>query len=357
MLFDSKEERGKMQPTQVEEFARSKALTPVDGFARGFAALGGSLVKGITGVVTEPIRGASEKGAEGFFSGMGKGLLGVVFKPIGGVLEFGGKVGEGFANTPETLGLVRSSDNVLFGVPALEGFERCKETERRHVFLRIIDVIGEGQRAKPAEGLFVYGVAPRHVIEMATAYDTGLDPDLSADDPFLAVALLFRFLERLPEPVIPLPFHAPINALLTSQRGRITATSPVLKRLHTLLNQLPPVHKSILAELCIAIRKYLLYSGSGSVVLDHISLVLGRHLLRTGAPVDLIAADAAATAISPASSTDAVPGTDSTPVKKPDFPSPEVKQFTLLTTRTLIQFFCPGYLTYQLAKTDFVLEL
>ena len=342
-----------MTPTGVEEFARSKALTPVDGLAKGFAALGGSLVKGLTGVVTEPIRGASEKGAEGFFSGMGKGLLGVVFKPIGGVLEFGGKVGEGFVNTPETLGLVRSSDYVVFGIPAMDSFERCKEMGRKHVFLRTIEMIGEGQKTNPTDGLFVYGVAPRIVVEMATAYDTGLDPELSKDDPFLAVALLFRFLERLPEPVIPAPFHAPMNALLTSQRTRITATSPILKRLHTILNQLPPVSKSILAEICVAVRKYLFYSSSGSVVLDHIALVLGRHLLRTGEPVDLIAADTAAMAAEVPSSSN----TESVPVKKPDFPSPEVKQFTLLAGRTLIQYYCPGYLTYQLRKTDFVLEL
>lgn len=341
-----------MQPNGMEEFARSKALTPVDGFARGFAALGGSLVKGITGVVTEPIRGASEKGAEGFFSGMGKGLLGVVFKPIGGVLEFTGKVGEGFVNTPETLGLVRSSDYVIFGVPAVDSFERCKEMGRKHVMLRAIELIGEGQKTNPTDGLFVYGTAPRVVLEMATAYDTGLDPDLSKDDPYLAVALLFRFLERLPEPVIPLPFHAPMNALLTSQRTRITATSPIIKRLHTLLNQLPPVSKSILVEICVAVRKYLHYSTSGSVVLDHIALVLGRHLLRTGVPVDLIAADAAAMAGEVPTS-----AAEATPVKKPDFPSNEVKHFTLLTGRVLIQFYCPGYLSYQLRKNDFVMEI
>lgn len=342
-----------MQPNGVEEFARSRALTPVDGFARGFAALGGSLLQGLTGVVTEPIRGATEKGAEGFFSGMGKGLLGVVFKPIGGVLEFTGKVGEGFVNTPETLGLVRSSGYVVFGVPAIESFERCKETGRRHVFLRTIEMIGDAQKTNPTDGLFVYGVAPRVVHEMATAYDTGLDPDLSKDDPFLAVALLFRFLERLPEPVIPLPFHAPINALLISQRTRITATSPILKRLHTILNQLPPVSKSILAEICVAVRKYLFYSSSGSVVLDHIALVLGRHLLRTGVPVDLIAVDNAAMSAEVPTAASA----ESTPVKKPDFPSPEVKHFTLLTARTLLLFFCPGYLTFQLKKHDFVMEI
>ena len=39
LLFDTKEEREKLHKSSVEEFARSKALTPVDGLAKGIAAL------------------------------------------------------------------------------------------------------------------------------------------------------------------------------------------------------------------------------------------------------------------------------------------------------------------------------
>jgi len=347
LLFDSKEDREKVHPSSMEEFARSKARTPVDGLARGFAALGGSLVKGLTGVVTEPIRGAAENGAEGFFSGVGKGLLGVVFKPIGGVLEFGGKVGEGIVNTPETLGLVRSSEHVIFGIPLLDSFEKCKESGRRHLFLRVMDVLSDQQRAKDAEGLFVYGTAPKLVREIANAYDQALDPELATIDPFISAALLYRYLERLPEPLIPTQFHAPLGALI-GMPTRFTLSSPNIKRVNTLLAQLPAVNEAVLAELCLAIRKYLFYSGSGSVVLDHISLHLGRHIFRTGLPAhDQVHSEAV----------EEVNASESAPVKKPDFATPELKQFTLNVTRNLIQFFCPGYLTYQLGKTDFVMEL
>lgn len=347
LLFDSKEDREKAQPSSVEEFARSKARTPVDGLAKGIAALGGSLVKGLTGVVTEPIRGASENGAEGFFSGVGKGLLGVVFKPIGGVLEFGGKVGEGIVNTPETLGLVRSSEYVVFGIPLLDSFEKCKETSRRHVFLRIMDVLSDQQRAKAAEGLFVYGTAPKLAQEIANAYDQALDPDLITIDPFISVALLYKFLERLPEPLIPVSLHASLSALI-GMPGRLKLDSPNIKRANALLSQLPAVNEAVLAELCLAIRKYLFYSGSGSIVLDHISLHLGRHILRTGLP---------STESTPSEAADETHASETAPIKKPDFATPELKQFTLNVTRNLIQFFCPGYLTYQLGKSEFVLEL
>jgi hypothetical protein len=347
LLFDSKEERSKLQSSSMEEFARSKAHTPVDGLAKGIAALGGSLVKGLTGVVTEPIRGASENGAEGFFSGIGKGLLGVVFKPIGGVLEFGGKVGEGFVNTPETLaGLVRRDDTTIFGVPLLEGFEKCRESGRRHLFSRVMEVLSDHQKMKSTEGLFVYGTAPKLVKEIALAYDQGLDPDLSTIDPFISVGLLIRWLERLPEAVIPESFHLPLNALLSPHK-RFERSSPVLLRMHDLLRQLPPVNKSVLTELCVAIRRYLYYSNSGSVVLDHISILVGKNLLRTGIPLDLQQLDANE------DTSDQSPS-DSAPVKKPDFPSPEAKKFTLHITRTILQFYCPAHLTYQLSKSEVV---
>lgn len=60
--------------------AREAALVCADlfqGFGYGF-------YDGITGVVTQPIIGAKQEGAAGFFKGMGKGLGGLVLKPGAG---------------------------------------------------------------------------------------------------------------------------------------------------------------------------------------------------------------------------------------------------------------------------------
>jgi vacuolar protein sorting-associated protein 13A/C len=42
----------------------------------------------VTGVVTKPISGAKQGGAQGFVKGLGKGFLGLVTKPTGGVADF-----------------------------------------------------------------------------------------------------------------------------------------------------------------------------------------------------------------------------------------------------------------------------
>lgn len=50
------------------------------------------LYDGISGLVTQPIRGAQKEGAMGFLKGFGKGIGGVVFKPAAGKCSIQGRV-------------------------------------------------------------------------------------------------------------------------------------------------------------------------------------------------------------------------------------------------------------------------
>ena len=58
-----------------------------------------SIGKGITGVVTEPIKGGKKKGFSGAISGTVKGLAGLVVKPVTGVLDVASHTAEGIKNT------------------------------------------------------------------------------------------------------------------------------------------------------------------------------------------------------------------------------------------------------------------
>mmetsp|Transcript_35528 Transcript_35528/g.56876 ORF Transcript_35528/g.56876 Transcript_35528/m.56876 type:complete len:3214 (+) Transcript_35528:77-9718(+) len=58
-----------------------------DGIMLGAKSLGIGLGYGLSGIVTEPIRGAEVQGVEGFFKGVGIGLLGVAVKPTVGVFD------------------------------------------------------------------------------------------------------------------------------------------------------------------------------------------------------------------------------------------------------------------------------
>ena len=56
--------------------SRHRPTHAVAGVASGATSFARSLVSGVTGIVEQPIRGASKEGVEGFMKGVGKGLLG-----------------------------------------------------------------------------------------------------------------------------------------------------------------------------------------------------------------------------------------------------------------------------------------
>ncbi|XP_030555732.1 vacuolar protein sorting-associated protein 13 [Drosophila novamexicana] len=59
-----------------------------EGLARSGKGLVMGFVDGVTGVVTKPVHGAREEGAQGFFKGLGKGAIGLVARPTAGVVDF-----------------------------------------------------------------------------------------------------------------------------------------------------------------------------------------------------------------------------------------------------------------------------
>jgi len=72
--------------------------------AMGLQDFGLGLAKGISGIVTEPIKGVQkEKNFLGFAKGVGKGLAGVVTKPVVGTLDLVSRTTEGIMNTPKTI--------------------------------------------------------------------------------------------------------------------------------------------------------------------------------------------------------------------------------------------------------------
>ena len=82
---------------------QQKARHVGEGLALGFRDFGIGLYKGVTGIVTEPIKGVQKEGALGLLKGVGKGITGVVFKPMVGAVDLVTRTTEGIKNTA-TLG-------------------------------------------------------------------------------------------------------------------------------------------------------------------------------------------------------------------------------------------------------------
>ncbi|ORX43331.1 DUF1162-domain-containing protein [Hesseltinella vesiculosa] len=83
--------------------ARNRPQHALGGVTRGANYFANSLASGVSGLVTQPIEGASKEGVGGFFTGVGKGLIGAVTKPVVGVFDLASNVTEGIRNTTTPL--------------------------------------------------------------------------------------------------------------------------------------------------------------------------------------------------------------------------------------------------------------
>jgi hypothetical protein len=77
--------------------------TGISGVYHGTKSFGKDLASGISGVVTDPYKGAKKSGIKGFFKGFGKGIIGLFAKPVAGTVSLVSYTGAGIINTPGTL--------------------------------------------------------------------------------------------------------------------------------------------------------------------------------------------------------------------------------------------------------------
>ncbi len=79
------------------------------GFLQGMTSMSKGIFEGVTGLVTQPVKGAKEEGAKGFFKGFGKGLIGIATKPVAGVLDMASKTTEGITRQASSLRGVKAA--------------------------------------------------------------------------------------------------------------------------------------------------------------------------------------------------------------------------------------------------------
>jgi hypothetical protein len=79
------------------------------GLLQGMTSMGKGIFEGVTGLVTQPMRGAKEEGAKGFFKGFGKGIIGIATKPVAGVLDMASKTTEGITRQASSLRGVKAA--------------------------------------------------------------------------------------------------------------------------------------------------------------------------------------------------------------------------------------------------------
>lgn len=84
---------------QREVLGRSRPQHVGQGLLYGARDLGLGLFRGISGVFTEPVRGAKRDGVRGFFVGISRGITGLYVKPGVGAVDLLTRTAEGIRNT------------------------------------------------------------------------------------------------------------------------------------------------------------------------------------------------------------------------------------------------------------------
>ena len=93
-----------------DEWQRTRArkgrgqLTGVgEGLSSGFRRLGAGIFDGVTGVVSQPIKGLASEGGAGLAKGVGKGISGLLLRPAVGVVDLITDTTEGIKNSASSL--------------------------------------------------------------------------------------------------------------------------------------------------------------------------------------------------------------------------------------------------------------
>ena len=112
--------RGVLVLSADTEYRQKKEISDVkdkpsgvfDGMGKGIKGFGKSLWSGVSGIVTQPIKGAKREGLEGFAKGVGRGVLGTVVKPVSGVVDLVSKTTEGIESAVDG-GICRPNDSKM----------------------------------------------------------------------------------------------------------------------------------------------------------------------------------------------------------------------------------------------------
>jgi UDP:flavonoid glycosyltransferase YjiC (YdhE family) len=103
----------------------------ITGVQSGFKAAGKEFhygfYDGITGLVTQPLKGAEKEGAAGFFKGAAKGIGGLILKPTAGIWGIPGYAAKGlYAELQKHFG--SSVQNYIIAARTAQGYEEWKDS-------------------------------------------------------------------------------------------------------------------------------------------------------------------------------------------------------------------------------------
>jgi len=287
LIFDAPDKKTK-QPKEdsitkaLDSWVNRPSSNPASGLARGLISFGTQTVRGVTGIVSEPIKGAMEDGGKGFAIGVVKGLTGVVTRPIAGLIEFGAKTTEGFVSTPLSIaeGLRVRGDQqevkipLYFGRPLEESFKWALDNDRSHITELAIEYLLE--YGTEIEGIFRISGSTITLQNWKQEFDDGViirfDETVWAHD----VCAIFKlYLRELPEGLVPASSWLP---LFDSSQDDSALDE---KAVYDMLMNLPPFNKLVLFKIFHLLDQIIANEVITKMTVSNLAVCLSPCILRS----------------------------------------------------------------------------
>lgn len=118
--------------------AQTRPASAAQGAVAAGRTLGAGVLRGLSGVVLDPVRGAQRSGPRGFLKGLARGVGGVVTKPLGGVLDGTTALLQGIGNSavPQWQAARAREPRMLYGVHRVVRPYDAEHARVRAVLLR-----------------------------------------------------------------------------------------------------------------------------------------------------------------------------------------------------------------------------
>jgi len=183
----------------------SKKIGETKTLKKGVLGLGKGLVKGVTGVVTDPYKGAKANGFKGFVKGVTSGVVGVVASPVQGVSDF-------MESVDQTIdGTNRPGKPDFFSSSLRTQTLRSNQAGIPNIMFQCISQLQ--MRGLEVKGLFRVPGNHLNIQETRKLLEAGKKVNFYDLDILLIASIFKLWLRELPDPLVPFNYYTRLIAL------------------------------------------------------------------------------------------------------------------------------------------------
>jgi len=256
----------------------SKKVAETKTLKKGMLGLGKGIVKGVSGVVMDPYKGAKTSGFKGFAKGVGSGLVGVVASPVQGVSDLMESVDQTIDGTNRP-----AKPNYFSSSLRTQKF-RSNQGGIPNIMFECITQIQ--MRGIDVKGLFRVPGNHLKIQETQKLLQAGKKVNFYELDILLIASILKLWLRELPDPLIPFNFYDKLIAL-GSTLPQLTEEEKIDQKinLRNIIRNIRRPHIDCLSYLILFLSKVAKNSEVNKMHAKNLATVIAPNILYR--PIDV----------------------------------------------------------------------